>query len=326
MTARDDILKLGDRVGQSVIGQEQMVERLLLGVISNGHILVEGLPGLAKTRAIKSLAKNLESELSRIQFTPDLLPADVTGSEIYISDGTKSAFQFQQGPIFANLILADEINRAPAKVQSALLEAMEERQVTVGGKSYRLPDLFMVMATQNPIEQEGTYPLPEAQLDRFLLHIRVDYPDEKSEAAIMRLNRSEEQEAHDKAPTKQKTTRLSARSIFDARKEIGTITVSEPVEKYMVALVFATRYPDRYNADLAKLLQVGVSPRGVIGLDRMSRSYAWLRGRDFVTPDDVKAIVHDVFRHRLLLSYEAHASNTTPDQIIDRITELVAVS
>jgi MoxR-like ATPase len=326
MTARDDILKLGDRVGQSVIGQEQMVERLLLGVISNGHILVEGLPGLAKTRAIKSLAKNLESELSRIQFTPDLLPADVTGSEIYISDGTKSAFQFQQGPIFANLILADEINRAPAKVQSALLEAMEERQVTVGGKSYRLPDLFMVMATQNPIEQEGTYPLPEAQLDRFLLHIRVDYPDEKSEAAIMRLNRSEEQEAHDTAPKKQNTTRLSARSIFDARKEIGTITVSEPVEKYMVALVFATRYPDRYNADLAKLLQVGVSPRGVIGLDRMSRSYAWLRGRDFVTPDDVKAIVHDVFRHRLLLSYEAHASNTTPDQIIDRITELVAVS
>jgi MoxR-like ATPase len=326
MTARDDILKLGDRVGQSVIGQEQMVERLLLGVISNGHILVEGLPGLAKTRAIKSLAKNLESELSRIQFTPDLLPADVTGSEIYISDGTKSAFQFQQGPIFANLILADEINRAPAKVQSALLEAMEERQVTVGGKSYRLPDLFMVMATQNPIEQEGTYPLPEAQLDRFLLHIRVDYPDEKSEAAIMRLNRSEQQQPQDTAPTKQTTTRLSARSIFDARKEIGTITVSEPVEKYMVALVFATRYPDRYNADLAKLLQVGVSPRGVIGLDRMSRSYAWLRGRDFVTPDDVKAIVHDVFRHRLLLSYEAHASNTTPDQIIDRITELVAVS
>lgn len=326
MTARDDILKLGDRVGQSVIGQEQMVERLLLGVISNGHILVEGLPGLAKTRAIKSLAKNLESELSRIQFTPDLLPADVTGSEIYISDGSKSAFQFQQGPIFANLILADEINRAPAKVQSALLEAMEERQVTVGGKSYQLPDLFMVMATQNPIEQEGTYPLPEAQLDRFLLHIRVDYPDEQSEAAIMRLNRSEEQEAHDKAPAKEKTTRLSAQSIFDARTEIGTITVSEPVEKYMVALVFATRYPDRYNADLAKLLQVGVSPRGVIALDRMSRSYAWLKGRDFVTPDDVKAIVHDVFRHRLLLSYEAHASNTTPDQIIDRITELVAVS
>ncbi|TMV02511.1 AAA family ATPase [Brucella haematophila] len=326
MTARDDILKLGDSVGQSVIGQEQMVERLLLGVISNGHILVEGLPGLAKTRAIKSLAKNLESELSRIQFTPDLLPADVTGSEIYISDGAKSAFQFQQGPIFANLILADEINRAPAKVQSALLEAMEERQVTVGGKSYQLPDLFMVMATQNPIEQEGTYPLPEAQLDRFLLHIRVDYPDEQSEAAIMRLNRSEEQEAHDKRPAKDKATRLSAKSIFEARKEIGTITVSEPVEKYMVALVFATRYPERYNADLAKLLQVGVSPRGVIGLDRMSRSYAWLKGRDFVTPDDVKAIMHDVFRHRLLLSYEAHASNTTPDQIIDRIAELVAVS
>ncbi|ANP90120.1 AAA family ATPase [Rhizobium leguminosarum] len=325
MTVRDDILDLGTRIGRSIIGQETMVERLLLGLLANGHLLVEGLPGLAKTRAIKSLAKNLDSELSRVQFTPDLLPADITGSEIYFSDGGKGEFKFQQGPIFANLILADEINRAPAKVQSALLEAMEERQVTVGGKSYPLPPLFMVMATQNPIEQEGTYPLPEAQLDRFLMHVEVGYPDETSEAAIMRLNRDEENQAHGgtKPPLPEK---LNPQVVFDARKEIGAITVSEAVEKYMVALVFATRYPDRYDKDLARLLQVGASPRGVIGLDKVSRSYAWLKGRDYVTPDDVKAIVHDVFRHRLILSYEAHASNTTPDKVIDRIVELVAVS
>ncbi|WP_431673506.1 AAA family ATPase [Rhizobium leguminosarum] len=325
MTARDDILDLGTRIGRSIIGQETMVERLLLGLLANGHLLVEGLPGLAKTRAIKSLAKNLDSELSRVQFTPDLLPADITGSEIYFSEGGKGEFKFQQGPIFANLILADEINRAPAKVQSALLEAMEERQVTVGGKSYPLPPLFMVMATQNPIEQEGTYPLPEAQLDRFLMHVEVGYPDETSEAAIMRLNRDEENQTHGgtKPPLPEK---LNPQAIFDARKEIGTVTVSEPVEKYMVALVFATRYPDRYDKDLATLLQVGASPRGAIGLDKVSRSYAWLKGRDYVTPDDVKAILHDVFRHRLILSYEAHASNTTPDKVIDRIVELVAVS
>ncbi|MBY3101928.1 MoxR family ATPase [Rhizobium laguerreae] len=325
MSAREDILQLGTRIGRSIIGQEAMVERLLLGLLANGHLLVEGLPGLAKTRAIKSLAKNLDSELSRVQFTPDLLPADITGSEIYFSEGGKGQFKFQQGPIFANLILADEINRAPAKVQSALLEAMEERQVTVGGKSYPLPPLFMVMATQNPIEQEGTYPLPEAQLDRFLMHVEVGYPDEASEAAIMRLNRDEENQAH--GGTKPRSPeKLNPQAIFDARKEIGAITVSEPVEKYMVALVFATRYPSRYDKDLARLLQVGASPRGVIGLDKVSRSYAWLKGRDYVTPDDVKAIVHDVFRHRLILSYEAHASNTTPDKVIDRIVELVAVS
>ncbi|MBL0371529.1 MoxR family ATPase [Rhizobium sp. KVB221] len=325
MTTRDDILALGKRMGQSIIGQEAMIERLLLGLLANGHILVEGLPGLAKTRAIKALAKNLAAELSRIQFTPDLLPADITGSDIYFSEGGKGEFKFQQGPVFANLILADEVNRAPAKVQAALLEAMEERQVTVGGKSYLLPDLFMVMATQNPIEQEGTYPLPEAQLDRFLMHIEVGYPDEASEAAIMRLVRSEEEvpaeTAKHNAPMK-----LDPAAIFDARKQISAITVSEPVEKYIVALVFATRYPEKLDKDLAKLLQVGVSPRGVIGTDKVSRAYAWLKGRDYVTPDDVKAVVNDVFRHRLILSYEAHASNTTPDQVIDRIVSLVAVS
>ncbi|KQV38614.1 MoxR family ATPase [Rhizobium sp. Root1204] len=325
MTARDDILALGQRIGQSIIGQEEMVERLLLGLLANGHLLVEGLPGLAKTRAIKSLAKNLNAELSRVQFTPDLLPADITGSEVYFSEGGKGEFKFQQGPIFANLILADEINRAPAKVQSALLEAMEERQVTVGGKSYPLPELFMVMATQNPIEQEGTYPLPEAQLDRFLMHVEVGYPDETSEAAIMRLVRSEESADGRKARSTA-AERLDPQAVFDARKEIGAVTVSGPIEKYIVALVFATRYPERYDKDLAKLLQVGVSPRGVIGLDKVSRSYAWFKGRDYVTPDDVKAVVHDVFRHRLILSYEAHASDTTPNTVIDRIVELVAVS
>ncbi|CCM74498.1 AAA family ATPase [Rhizobium mesoamericanum] len=325
MTARNEILSLGNRIGQSIIGQDVMVERLLLGLLANGHLLVEGLPGLAKARAIKSLAKHLSSDLSRVQFTPDLLPADITGSEIYFSEGGKGEFKFQQGPIFANLILADEINRAPAKVQSALLEAMEERQVTVGGKSYPLPDLFMVMATQNPIEQEGTYPLPEAQLDRFLMHVEVGYPDEESEAAIMRLNRDEENAAHGDSPHRAQE-RLDPEAVFGARKEIGKVTVSEPVEKYIVALVFATRYPDRYDKDLGKLVQVGVSPRGVIGLDKVSRSYAWLRGRDYVTPDDVKAVVNDVFRHRLILSYDAHASNTSADQVIDRITELVAVS
>ncbi|WP_288193297.1 MoxR family ATPase [uncultured Phyllobacterium sp.] len=323
MTARDDITLLGKHIGESIIGQQAMVERLLLGLLANGHLLVEGLPGLAKTRAIKSLAKNLDASLSRVQFTPDLLPADITGSEIYFSEGGKGEFKFQQGPIFANLILADEINRAPAKVQSALLEGMEERQVTVGGKSYPLPDLFMVMATQNPIEQEGTYPLPEAQLDRFLMHIEVGYPDETSEAAIMRLVRSEE---NAQVKTAKSARKISASAVFDARKAIGNVTVAKAVEDYMVALVFATRYPLKLDKDLAKWLQVGVSPRGVIGLDKVSRSYAWLKGRDYVTPDDVKAVVHDVFRHRLILSYDAHAARISPDAVIDRIVELVAVA
>ncbi|UVC11034.1 MoxR family ATPase [Rhizobium sp. TH2] len=345
MSIRDDILALGKRMGKSIIGQEEMIERLILGLLANGHLLVEGLPGLAKTRAIKALAKNLDAELSRIQFTPDLLPADITGSDIYYSEGGKGEFKFQQGPVFANLILADEVNRAPAKVQAALLEAMEERQVTVGGNSYKLPDLFMVMATQNPVEQEGTYPLPEAQLDRFLMHVEVTYPSEEDERKVMLLVRGEEQAAPDPATpapatpapagadpakpdaaTKTEAQKLDPAVVFQARKEITAIKVSEAVEKYIVSLVFATRYPDRLDKDLAKLLQVGVSPRGVIGADKVSRAYAWLKGRDYVTPDDVKAIINDVMRHRLILSYEAHASNTTPDQVIDRIVDLVAVS
>ncbi|MGH6809396.1 MAG: AAA family ATPase [Ensifer adhaerens] len=323
MGTRDDIEQLGKRIGEAIVGQEGMIERLLLGLLSNGHLLVEGLPGLAKTRAIKSMAKNLDAQLSRIQFTPDLLPSDITGSEVYFTEGGKGEFRFQQGPVFANLILADEVNRAPAKVQSALLEAMEERQVTVGGASHELPDLFMVMATQNPIEQEGTYPLPEAQLDRFLMHIQVDYPDAKSEAEIMRLVRSEETAAAAKAKSDEK---LAQDAVFSARKEISGVTVSSAIEDYIVALVMATRYPDQLDKDLAKWIQVGISPRGVIGLDKVSRAHAWLKGRDFVTPDDVQATVHDVFRHRLVLSYEAHAGGTTANQVVDRIVQQVAVA
>jgi MoxR-like ATPase len=323
MAHREDIHALGERIAQSIIGQAAMIERLLLGLLANGHLLVEGLPGLAKTRAIKSMAKNLDATLSRIQFTPDLLPSDITGSEVYFSADGKGEFKFQQGPIFANLILADEINRAPAKVQSALLEAMEERQVTVGGESHQLPELFLVMATQNPIEQEGTYPLPEAQLDRFLMHVRVDYPDVQSEVAIMELVRSEEKPGHGHGEGSQK---LSAEVVLGARREISDVIVSQAVENYIVALVMATRYPVNIDPELAKWLQVGVSPRGVIGLDKVSRAHAWLKGRDFVTPDDVQQTVHDVFRHRLVLSYEAHAAGIIADRAIDRIVEKVATA
>lgn len=326
MTARDDIKALGEKIGQSIIGQETMVERLLLGLLSDGHLLVEGLPGLAKTRAIKSLAKNLDAKLSRVQFTPDLLPADITGSEIYYSEGGKGEFKFQPGPVFANLVLADEINRAPAKVQSALLEAMEERQVTVGGESHGLPELFLVMATQNPIEQEGTYPLPEAQLDRFLMHVQVDYPARAAEAQIMRLVRGEENESGEGAEKRTPPPKLDPKVVLAARQEIGKITIAEPVENYIVALVYATREPKKLNEELGQWIEVGVSPRGSIGLDKVARSKAWLDGRDYVSPDDVKAVVHDVFRHRLILSYEAHAAGVSANQVVDRVVELVAVS
>ncbi|KHJ54529.1 ATPase AAA [Aureimonas altamirensis] len=323
MNTRDGILALQKRMNAAVIGQERMVERLLLGLVADGNLLVEGLPGLAKTRAIKSLAANLEAGFSRIQFTPDLLPADVTGSDIYFSDGKDSEFRFQQGPIFSNLVLADEINRAPAKVQSALLEAMEERQVTVGGKTHPLPALFLVMATQNPIEQEGTYPLPEAQLDRFLMQVEVGYGDEAAEAAIMRLVRSEENAHVDGSVDMPK---LPADIALKARTEIAAVTVSKPVEDYIVALVFGTRYPHKLDDELAKWIEVGVSPRGAIGLDKVARCLAWLRSRDFVTPDDVKEVVHDVFRHRLILAYEAHAAGISSDQVIDRLLQRVAVA
>jgi MoxR-like ATPase len=324
MTARDDVKTLKQRMAQSIIGQEKMIDRLLLGLLANGNLLVEGLPGLAKTRAIKSLAKHLDAKLSRIQFTPDLLPADITGSEVFYSDGGKNEFRFQEGPIFANLVLADEVNRAPAKVQAALLEAMEERQVTVAGTTHKLPDLFLVMATQNPIEQEGTYPLPEAQMDRFLMHVQVGYPDRAGEGQIMALVRSEE--GGNGAHAQKADDRLAQDVIFAARQEIRKVAMSEAVANYIVALVFATREPDKLDADLAKWIEVGVSPRGAIALDKVARAWAWFGGRDYTTPDDVREVVHDVFRHRLILSYEAHASGTKVDQAIDRIIGKVAVA
>ncbi len=303
-----------------------MIERLLIGLLANGNLLVEGLPGLAKTRAIKKLSKFLDAGLSRIQFTPDLLPSDITGSEIYYTAEGKGEFKFQPGPVFNNLVLADEINRAPAKVQAALLEAMEERQVTVAGKTHKLPALFLVMATQNPIEQEGTYPLPEAQLDRFLMHVNVDYPAEASERDIMLLVRREEAEMEDNANPAASTPRLAQDIIFTARNEIHSIQMAAAVEQYIVALIAATRYPERYDKDLRKWVQIGASPRGTIGLDKCSRTYAWLKGRDYVRPDDVQAIAHDVLRHRLILSYDAQAEGIKPDHVIDRIVELVAVA
>jgi MoxR-like ATPase len=348
MTTLDSILDLKRRIGQTVLGQEKMIERMLIGLLANGNLLVEGLPGLAKTRAIKKLSKFLDAGLSRIQFTPDLLPSDITGSEVYYTAEGKGEFRFQPGPIFNNLVLADEINRAPAKVQAALLEAMEERQVTVAGKTHVLPDLFLVMATQNPIEQEGTYPLPEAQLDRFLMHVLVEYPEEKSEREVMLLVRGEESEPAAAPETKPESRGVQAGAatpsstagpavapqpdrvpqsvIFAARQEIHDVKMAPAVEQYVVALIEATRYPERYDKDLRKWIQIGASPRGTIGLDKCSRAYAWLNGRDFVRPDDVQAIVHDVLRHRLLLSYDAQAEGIKANQAIDRIVKLVAVA
>jgi len=326
MSARDDILALQARMGESIVGQERMIERLLLGLLANGHLLVEGLPGLAKTRAIKSLARHLDARLSRVQFTPDLLPADITGSDIYVTDNGKGEFRFQPGPLFANLVLADEVNRSPAKVQAAMLEAMEERQITVGGNTHRLEPLFLVMATQNPIEQEGTYPLPEAQMDRFLMHVSVGYPQGDAEAQIIRLARQEEASASASADASGEPGRLSPAAIFAARDAIHGIAVSEPVERYIVTLVQATRDAGRFDDDLKRWIEVGVSPRGSIGLDKVARALAWLRGRDHVTPDDVQAVVHDVFRHRLILSYEAHAAAVSADAVIDRLLQRVAVA
>jgi len=326
MSARDRILDLKQRMARSIIGQEAIVERLLIGLLANGNLLVEGLPGLAKTRAVKSLARNLEAGLSRIQFTPDLLPSDITGTEVYHQDGGKSEFRFEPGPIFNNLILADEINRAPAKVQAALLEAMEERQVTVAGTTHALPPLFLVMATQNPIEQEGTYPLPEAQLDRFLMHVRIGYPDEKAEGEIVRLVRSEEDPSAAGPGAAQAQAPVPQQAVLDARREIHQVQVAVAVEKYVVDLIFATRYPERYSQDLRKWIQIGASPRGALALDRCSRAYAWLQGRDHVTPDDVRAVVHDCLRHRVSLSYEASASGLDAQKVVSEIVKRVAVA
>jgi len=321
MSTLDSVRQLQTRIGQSIIGQESVIEQLIIGLLANGNILMEGLPGLAKTRAVKSMAKNMDADFSRIQFTPDLLPSDITGSEVLYTEAGQPTFRFEAGPIFANIVLADEINRAPAKVQAALLEAMEERQVTVAGKTHKMPDLFIVMATQNPIEQEGTYPLPEAQMDRFLLHVYIDYGTEEAEASVIRLVRGEEASTStgDQEPVLQQV-------VFDARKEINHVQVSDVIEKYIVDLVFATRYPQRYDEKLASWIRVGASPRGAIGLDKCARVHAWLNGRDHVLPDDVRAVVHGVLRHRIALSYEANADGVSSNDVIDEILKQVAVA
>lgn len=302
-----------------IVGQERFVDRLLLALFADGHILLEGAPGLAKTKAVNALAQTIDCDARRIQFTPDLLPSDLTGTEIYRPE--QGHFTFQEGPLFHSLILADEINRAPAKVQSALLEAMAERQVTVAGKTYQLPDLFMVMATQNPIEQEGTYPLPEAQLDRFLLHVNIDYPNAAAEKEILRIIRGEAQgEATDPE------VMIPANAIFAARKAALQVHSSEALTDYIIQIIQATRTPALYGEDLAHMLAYGASPRSTIALDRCSRVHAWMRGSEFVTPMDVQAIAHDVLRHRIILSFEAEADGHTRDDFISELINRIPVS
>lgn len=318
MSLQHTFRELRSQLAKRIIGQEKLVDRLLIALLADGHLLVEGAPGLAKTTAIKALADHLEGDFHRIQFTPDLLPSDVTGSEIYRAE--TGQFEFQHGPIFHNLVLADEINRAPAKVQSALLEAMGERQVSVGMRTFPLDALFMVMATQNPIEQEGTYPLPEAQLDRFLMHVVIDYPSAEAEKAILHLARNDYRQGQPAA-----TIRLSADQVFEARRDIADIYMAEPVEQYLLALVLATRDPQRLDPELARWTAFGASPRGTIALDRCARALAWLEGRDYVSPDDVRNIAFDVLRHRILLTFEAEAEGMTADAVIQRLIDHVPV-
>ncbi|MCC4834604.1 MoxR family ATPase [Shewanella sp. 10N.7] len=301
-----------------ILGQPLLTENLLIALIADGHLLVEGPPGLAKTRAVKALCDGVEGDFHRIQFTPDLLPADLTGTDIYRAQ--TATFEFEAGPIFHNLILADEINRAPAKVQSALLEAMAEGQVTVGKNSYPLPDLFLVMATQNPLENEGTYPLPEAQLDRFLMHLNLDYPSADTERKILRQSRNE-------AVTKQLPTiePVAQSDVFAAREQAMGLYLAEPLESYIVEIIMATRQPERYSPELAKWLEYGVSPRASISLERCARARAWLQERDFVSPEDIQAVAPNVLRHRLLLSYQAQAEGINADHVINHILSQVAV-
>lgn len=313
--------QLKEHISSQIIGQEVLVERMLIALLANGHILVEGAPGLAKTRAINVLSKGIEGNFHRVQFTPDLLPADLTGTEIYRPQ--QGTFEFQKGPLFHNLVLADEINRAPAKVQAALLEAMAERQITVGSATYPLPALFMVMATQNPIEQEGTYPLPEAQLDRFLLHIKIDYPKGEHEKSILHLARAEaKQIALEKKSAFQP---LAQATLFSARSEVLDIFMADKLEEYLLQIILATRNPGAYGRDLAGWLQYGASPRASIALDRCARARAWLQQRDFVGPEDIQDIAMDVLRHRLILSYEAEAEGITTDYFIKELIARIAV-
>ncbi len=310
------ITELRDWLSQQIIGQERLIDRLLIALLADGHLLVEGAPGLAKTKAIKDLSRAVEGDFHRIQFTPDLLPSDITGTEVFRPED--GSFRFQKGPIFHNLVLADEINRAPAKVQSALLEAMAEHQVSVGRESFTLPPLFLVMATQNPIEQEGTYPLPEAQLDRFLMHVAIGYPVAEAERSILKLVRDEAANVATTVPKE-----ISQDDLFAARQEILAMHMAPEVEEYLIQLIMATREPAQYGDDLAGWLEYGASPRGTISLDRCARAHAWIQGRDFVSPDDVQEVMFDVLRHRILLSFEAEASGVTPDQVLEAIRQRV---
>ena len=305
-------VQLQNYLDSQIIGQPELTQALLLALLADGHLLVEGPPGLAKTRAVNALAKGVEGNFQRVQFTPDLLPADITGTDIYRQQ--TSEFVFEAGPLFHNLVLADEINRAPAKVQSALLEAMAERQITVGKKTYPLPELFLVMATQNPLEQEGTYPLPEAQLDRFLLHLSIDYPDAQNELDILRLTRGEAlSEEQVKAP------QISQQTLFESRKQVLSLHLSEPLERYLVQLIVATRQAEKLSPELGRWIEYGASPRATIALDRCARAHAWLAGRDFVAPEDIQSVFANVLRHRIILSYEAQADGVSKDDVLAEI-------
>lgn len=316
MSHHEIITELKNWLSHQIIGQERLIDRLLIALLADGHLLVEGAPGLAKTKAIKDLSRAIEGDFHRIQFTPDLLPSDITGTEVYRPED--GSFRFQKGPIFHNLVLADEINRAPAKVQSALLEAMGEHQVSVGRESFQLPPLFLVMATQNPIEQEGTYPLPEAQLDRFLMHVTIGYPKIDAEREILHLVRNEAANHVAEAPKE-----VTQDSLFAARLEILNMHMAPEVEEYIIQLIMATRSPENYGEDLASWLEYGASPRGTISLDRCARAHAWIQGRDFVSPDDVQEVLFDCLRHRILLSFEAEASGITPDKVLETIRDRV---
>lgn len=324
---QQSITHLNTFLNSRILGQKNLISRLLIALLADGHLLVEGAPGLAKTRAVKELSLGLEGHFHRIQFTPDLLPGDLTGTDVYRPED--GSFVFQPGPIFHNLVLADEINRAPAKVQSALLEAMGERQVTIGGKTYPLPELFLVMATQNPIEQEGTYPLPEAQLDRFLMYVKIGYPNAQVEADILKLARREALAANqgngDPAEQLETVKPLSQRMLFAARRQVLQVHTSDALENYLVQLVVATRNPSAYSDKLARWLRYGASPRATIALDRCAKAHAWLAGRHYVTPEDIHVIAHDVLRHRILLTFEAEAEGISSDDFLNELMRLVAL-
>ena len=322
---KEKIIALQKYLDSRIIGQKELVKKLIITLLADGHALLEGAPGLAKTKAIKTLSECVKATYNRIQFTPDLLPSDITGSDIYIAE--RCDFEFRKGPIFANMVLADEINRAPAKVQSALLEAMAERQVSVGGKQYRLPELFMVLATQNPIEQEGTYNLPEAQLDRFLMYIKIDQPGADVERRILKLVRNEQLETKEQDAAwkefAQTVGKLEIEDVLRARKDVLSMHMSEPLEEYLVQLVVATRHPEKYDASLKNSILFGASPRATIALDKCAKINAWLDGRDFVTPEDIHAVIYDVLRHRIILSFEAQAEGMTADDVITVLLKTV---